>query len=53
MTKDLDLLKKVVESFGGDVREGQQKMVEAVSNALENDKHLLVEAGTGDRKSVV
>lgn len=52
MTKDLDLLKKVVESFGGDVREGQQKMVEAVSNALENDKHLLVEAGTGTGKSL-
>lgn len=37
---------------GFQVREGQRQMVEAVSDALEGDQHLIVEAGTGTGKSL-
>lgn len=49
---DLELLAKVVKDFGGDVRVGQQKMVEAVSSALEDGANLLIQAGTGTGKSL-
>lgn len=49
---DLDaLLSAVVRSVGGSPREGQIEMVERVSEALESDGHLLVQAGTGTGKS--
>lgn len=49
---DLDaLLSAVVRSVGGSPREGQIEMAERVSEALESDGHLLVQAGTGTGKS--
>jgi ATP-dependent DNA helicase DinG len=43
-------LKQVMPGF--EVREGQKLMVEAVSRALQEDAHLVVEAGTGTGKSL-
>ncbi|QQE76779.1 ATP-dependent DNA helicase DinG [Alicyclobacillus sp. SO9] len=43
-------LKQALPSF--EVRPGQQKMVEAVAQALSGDQHLLAEAGTGTGKSL-
>jgi len=37
---------------GYECREGQQKMAEAVFNALQSARHLVVEAGTGTGKSL-
>ena len=52
MKKDIELLSRVIESFGGDVREGQRTMVEAVADALQDDATLLIQAGTGTGKSL-
>lgn len=46
------LLAGVVEAVGGQRREGQESMAEAVARALEGDEHLLVQAGTGTGKSL-
>ena len=51
MKQDIELLSRVIESFGGDVREGQRTMVEAVADALQDDATLLIQAGTGTGKS--
>jgi ATP-dependent DNA helicase DinG len=49
-----EVLAKVVAELpgGGEVREGQRMMAEVVSEALQNDKHLVVQAGTGTGKSL-
>ncbi|MDO5033910.1 MAG: ATP-dependent DNA helicase [Actinomycetaceae bacterium] len=52
MNPDLELLSKVVDDFGGDVREGQQQMVQEVATALEDGANLLIQAGTGTGKSL-
>ncbi len=46
------LLEEVVSGFGGGRREGQVRMAEATYQALQNDGHLLVQAGTGTGKSI-
>ena len=49
MRKALDA---TVEAIGGEPREGQIEMAEAVANALSDRHHLLVQAGTGTGKSL-
>ncbi len=49
MRKALDA---AVEAIGGQPREGQIAMAEAVANALSDRHHLLVQAGTGTGKSL-
>lgn len=51
-SEDQDLLRRVVDSFNGKERAGQQKMVDAVASALDEQQRLLVEAGTGTGKSL-
>ncbi len=46
------LLERAVDSLGGTARSGQQEMATAVAEAFENQKHLLVQAGTGTGKSL-
>lgn len=48
----LSLLDHVVESMGGQRRDGQHEMVRQVEEAIENGNHLLVQAGTGTGKSL-
>ena len=47
-----DLLTAAVAGVGGSPREGQQKMAYAVEQAVHDDRHLLVQAGTGTGKSL-
>ena len=47
-----DLLAAAVEALGGSRRPGQVKMAEAVTNALDSERHLAVQAGTGTGKSL-
>lgn len=47
-----DLLATAVEAIGGAPRPGQIAMANAVTQALESDRHLAVEAGTGTGKSL-
>jgi ATP-dependent DNA helicase DinG len=47
-----ELLRTAVESLGGETREGQQHMAEAVASALNNGEHALIQAGTGTGKSL-
>ncbi|WJY98195.1 ATP-dependent DNA helicase [Corynebacterium fournieri] len=47
-----DLLAAAVESLGGARRAGQVKMAEAVTKALDSQRHLAVQAGTGTGKSL-
>ncbi len=56
---NIEFLKKVrsalnaaVTAIGGEAREGQIEMAEAVANALADRHHLLVQAGTGTGKSL-
>jgi ATP-dependent DNA helicase DinG len=42
----------VVAALGGEERPGQIAMAEAVAASLDNNEHLLIEAGTGTGKSV-
>ncbi|HZG95387.1 MAG TPA: ATP-dependent DNA helicase, partial [Mycobacteriales bacterium] len=42
----------VAEMVGGEPREGQRAMVQAVAAAIEGEQHLLVQAGTGTGKSL-
>ena len=58
-TKNAAYLKKVrsaldaaISAIGGEPREGQIEMAEAVANALSDRHHLLVQAGTGTGKSL-
>ncbi|GAB4002119.1 ATP-dependent DNA helicase [Nocardioides ultimimeridianus] len=46
------VLAAAVEALGGQPREGQALMAEAVGAALEGHQHLLVQAGTGTGKSL-
>ncbi|MDO4898784.1 MAG: ATP-dependent DNA helicase [Rothia sp. (in: high G+C Gram-positive bacteria)] len=48
----LELLDTVVERSGGQKREGQRTMAAHVARALDTEKHLLVQAGTGTGKSL-
>jgi ATP-dependent DNA helicase DinG len=49
----LEVLDAVVAGLpGGTAREGQREMVRRIAQALEDDAHLLVQAGTGTGKSV-
>lgn len=45
-------LAAVVASIGGDERDGQLRMAQAVAAALDGDGHAVVQAGTGTGKSV-
>lgn len=46
------LLGAAVDALGGSRREGQVRMANAVSKALESERHLAVQAGTGTGKSL-
>lgn len=48
----LDLLEAAVASLGGARRAGQVTMAEAVTKAMETERHLAVQAGTGTGKSL-
>lgn len=52
MSETEQLLDAVVAKMGGKRRDGQVEMANAVTDALETDGHLLVQAGTGTGKSV-
>lgn len=47
-----NLLDSIVAALGGRRRDGQVRMAHAVAEALENEEHLLVQAGTGTGKSI-
>ena len=47
-----EVLAAAVESLGGEERPGQVAMAEAVSSAMQDGVHLLVQAGTGTGKSL-
>lgn len=47
-----DMLSAAVESIGGQARAGQEQMAHAVAQALETERHLAVQAGTGTGKSL-
>jgi ATP-dependent DNA helicase DinG len=47
-----ELLDTAVTALGGQPREGQRRMVDAVSKALRTGEHLAVQAGTGTGKSL-
>lgn len=47
-----DLLSVAVSSLGGAERPGQVAMAKAVTEALDNERHLAVQAGTGTGKSL-
>jgi ATP-dependent DNA helicase DinG len=47
-----DVLATAVDALGGQEREGQVAMAEAVAEAMESGQHLLVQAGTGTGKSL-
>lgn len=47
-----DLLAKVVLDFGGVERPGQLTMAQAISQSISDEKHLIIEAGTGTGKSL-
>ncbi|MDY5153897.1 ATP-dependent DNA helicase DinG [Actinobaculum suis] len=46
------ILQEAVSELGGQSRPGQEEMVAAVARTLEEDGHLLVQAGTGTGKSL-
>ena len=46
------LLADVVKSLGGQERPGQVEMAQQVTEALRNNEHLLIQAGTGTGKSL-
>ncbi|MDR1187379.1 MAG: ATP-dependent DNA helicase, partial [Bifidobacteriaceae bacterium] len=47
-----DLLRAAVQELGGSRRDGQERMARAVWQALADQRHLLVQAGTGTGKSL-
>ena len=47
-----DALAAAVTAIGGEPRDGQRRMAEAVAHAIESGEHLLVQAGTGTGKSL-
>ncbi|MDK8762548.1 ATP-dependent DNA helicase [Corynebacterium sp. MSK218] len=48
----IDLLDAAVAALGGARREGQVRMAQEVTSALEKERHLAVQAGTGTGKSL-
>jgi ATP-dependent DNA helicase DinG len=48
----LDLLDEAVRALGGTPRDGQRAMATAVAQAIDENEHLLVQAGTGTGKSL-
>ncbi|GEP37631.1 ATP-dependent helicase [Nocardioides psychrotolerans] len=46
------MLGAAVEALGGEQRDGQVAMAEAVATAMSDEQHLLVQAGTGTGKSL-
>ncbi|MBC2681034.1 DEAD/DEAH box helicase [Corynebacterium sp. 4HC-13] len=52
MNRTQQLLSLAVDSLNGTPRAGQQKMADAVSAAMAEEKHLAVQAGTGTGKSL-
>src|SRR5699024_8548968 len=48
----VQLLSTAVEAFGGSRREGQEDMARRVADSFAQQKHLLVQAGTGTGKSL-
>ena len=52
MTKLDKALATVVSTLGGEQRDGQVQMLNAVDESLRKKHHLLVQAGTGTGKSV-
>jgi len=51
-TQTRKALEAAVAAIGGQTREGQIEMAEAVANALSDQHHLMVQAGTGTGKSL-
>lgn len=51
-TRTQKLLATAVDALGGSPRAGQQKMASAVADALRDEQHLAVQAGTGTGKSL-
>jgi ATP-dependent DNA helicase DinG len=47
-----EVLAKAVEALGGQQRDGQVQMASEVAEAMEQGRHLLVQAGTGTGKSL-
>ena len=47
-----ELLKAAIGALGGEPRPGQQAMAQAVAASLSDQRHLLVQAGTGTGKSL-
>ncbi len=47
-----EVLSAAVKALGGEERPGQVTMAESVAEAMENKRHLLVQAGTGTGKSL-
>ncbi|MFV8396188.1 ATP-dependent DNA helicase [Corynebacterium hindlerae] len=47
-----ELLNAAVAALGGTRREGQARMADAVTRAMENERHMAVQAGTGTGKSL-
>ncbi len=52
VTSAPELLDAAVSQLGGARRDGQHRMVDAVTEALASNRHLLVQAGTGTGKSL-
>lgn len=48
----LELLHAVIEELGGTRRDGQERMTRAVARAIDSQRHLAVQAGTGTGKSL-
>lgn len=46
------ILQTAIETIGGAVRSGQQVMAEAIADSMDDQVHLLVQAGTGTGKSL-
>ena len=47
-----EVLAKAVEALGGQQRDGQVQMADEVAEAMQEGRHLLVQAGTGTGKSL-
>ncbi|CAB4890508.1 unannotated protein [freshwater metagenome] len=47
-----DVLEKVIESIGGERREGQHIMANAVAKTIQGHGHAIIQAGTGTGKSL-
>ena len=52
MSDSRKVLAAAVEAMGGDARAGQTQMVDAIDDALDAQRHLLIQAGTGTGKSL-